>query len=99
MQASNAATRSLLANRFPEPPNPKSESLASAIAWSSSLDAEEQRDRAEELLSKGWVVRLDVGQDRRIDALAAHDHLCPMGDRTIDLFQKANQGLFRGQRT
>ena len=29
------------------------------------LDAEEQRDRAEELLSKGWVVRLDVGQDRR----------------------------------
>ena len=70
------------------------------------LDPEEHRDRAEELISEGGVVRLDVGQDgglheraRTIDPLAAHQHLRPVRDRAIDLFQKIDQCRFRGQRT
>jgi hypothetical protein len=62
-----------------EPPRPKSESLASAMAAASSLTRKKQRDRAEELVAEGRIVRLDVGQDRRlheragtIDTLAAH---------------------------
>src|ERR1700722_348188 len=70
------------------------------------LDPEEQGHRAEEFISEGGVLRLDVRQDcrlhigaRPIDTLASHDELRPLGDRTIDLLQQVYQGRIRGQRT
>ncbi len=69
------------------------------------LDAKEQRHRAEELLAKRRVARLDVGQDRgpherarAINALAAHHHPGAVGHGTVDLLQQADQGRLRGQR-
>ena len=87
-----------------EPPRPKSEVVGERDRRVLVLDPEEQRHRAEELVAEGRIVRLDVGEDRRlheragaIDALAAHHSLAPCGDGAVDLLEKSHQCRFGGQ--
>ena len=76
-----------------EPPRPKGESLASAIAAALSGHPEEQRDRAEELLVVHGVVLAHMGQDVRLHEaaglatrrLAAHEGPCPVRHGLVDL--------------
>jgi len=63
-----------LATRFPratslvktDPPNPKSESLASADGLILILDPEEQGDRTEKIPPESGVPGLDIRQNRRL---------------------------------
>ncbi len=83
-----------------EPPNPKSKSLASAIAASSSLTlAEEHRDRAKELVPERRILRLHVRQDRglHVETIQRDELAClPLapsrrGNRGVDLLEKMDQ--------
>jgi len=86
-----------------EPPNPKSESLASATASVFVFDPEQKGDRPEEFLPKGGITGFDIRQDRRlhegaesIDAFAPHHQGSAVGDGSFDLVQQLHQGRFRG---
>ena len=87
-----------------EPPRPKSESLASAIAASSSLTRKNSATGPKNSSRKAGLsglmsVRMvgsmkEPGRSMRLPPMST---FAPCGDRTIDLLQKVNQRRFRGQ--